>query len=127
MITKIDRMNGYLGFTRVHGDTRYNKAKTKKTGSHTNVCGSNHCGTEGVNFLHPTNKPKGYYNVLKWIGEFGPVRWSEIKRHFCVIPSMTLARLRDGCLLEHKDHRWSITDLGISYLKGAKLYLKNRK
>ena len=26
-ITKIDRMNGYLGFTRVHGDTRYNKAK----------------------------------------------------------------------------------------------------
>ena len=27
MITKIDRMNGYLGFTRVHGDTRYNAAK----------------------------------------------------------------------------------------------------
>lgn len=27
MITKIDRMNGYLGFTRVHGDTRYNDAK----------------------------------------------------------------------------------------------------
>lgn len=27
MITKIDRMNGYLGFTRVHGDTRYNQAK----------------------------------------------------------------------------------------------------
>ena len=27
MITKIDRMNGYLGFTRVHGDTRYNEAK----------------------------------------------------------------------------------------------------
>lgn len=27
MITKIDRMNGYLGFTRVHGETRYNKAK----------------------------------------------------------------------------------------------------
>lgn len=26
-ITKIDRMNGYLGFTRVHGDTRYNTAK----------------------------------------------------------------------------------------------------
>lgn len=26
-ITKIDRMNGYLGFTRVHGDTRYNAAK----------------------------------------------------------------------------------------------------
>ena len=26
-ITKIDRMNGYLGYTRVHGDTRYNKAK----------------------------------------------------------------------------------------------------
>lgn len=26
-ITKIDRMNGYLGFTRVHGETRYNKAK----------------------------------------------------------------------------------------------------
>lgn len=26
-LTKIDRMNGYLGFTRVHGDTRYNKAK----------------------------------------------------------------------------------------------------
>lgn len=26
-ITKIDRMNGYLGFTRVHGDTRYNKSK----------------------------------------------------------------------------------------------------
>ncbi|MBC5688076.1 anaerobic ribonucleoside-triphosphate reductase [Mediterraneibacter sp. NSJ-55] len=26
-ITKIDRMNGYLGFTRVHGDTRYNEAK----------------------------------------------------------------------------------------------------
>ena len=27
MITKIDRMNGYLGFTRVHGETRYNAAK----------------------------------------------------------------------------------------------------
>ena len=26
-ITKIDRMNGYLGYTRVHGSTRYNKAK----------------------------------------------------------------------------------------------------
>ena len=26
-ITKIDRMNGYLGFTRVHGETRYNDAK----------------------------------------------------------------------------------------------------
>lgn len=26
-ITKIDRMNGYLGYTRVHGDTRYNSAK----------------------------------------------------------------------------------------------------
>lgn len=26
-ITKIDRMNGYLGFTRVHGITRYNDAK----------------------------------------------------------------------------------------------------
>ena len=27
MITKIDRMNGYLGFTRVHGESRYNSAK----------------------------------------------------------------------------------------------------
>lgn len=27
MITKIDRMNGYLGFTRVHGETRYNASK----------------------------------------------------------------------------------------------------
>ena len=27
MITKIDRMNGYLGYTRVHGETRYNEAK----------------------------------------------------------------------------------------------------
>ena len=27
MITKIDRMNGYLGFTRVHGETRYNFSK----------------------------------------------------------------------------------------------------
>lgn len=27
MITKIDRMNGYLGFTRVHGETRYNESK----------------------------------------------------------------------------------------------------
>ena len=26
-IAKIDRMNGYLGWTRVHGETRYNKAK----------------------------------------------------------------------------------------------------
>jgi len=26
-ITKIDRMNGYLGFTRVHGETRYNEPK----------------------------------------------------------------------------------------------------
>lgn len=29
-ITKIDRMNGYLGFTRVKGDTRMNKAKMKE-------------------------------------------------------------------------------------------------
>ena len=27
LITKIDRMNGYLGYTRVHGKTRYNNAK----------------------------------------------------------------------------------------------------
>lgn len=27
LITKIDRMNGYLGYTRVHGHSRYNKAK----------------------------------------------------------------------------------------------------
>ncbi|WP_300924592.1 anaerobic ribonucleoside-triphosphate reductase [uncultured Clostridium sp.] len=27
LITKIDRMNGYLGYTRVHGNSRYNKAK----------------------------------------------------------------------------------------------------
>ena len=27
LITKIDRMNGYLGFTRVHGESRYNDAK----------------------------------------------------------------------------------------------------
>ena len=26
-LTKIDRMNGYLGFSRVHGETRYNSAK----------------------------------------------------------------------------------------------------
>lgn len=26
-MTKVDRMNGYLGFTRVHGDTRYNASK----------------------------------------------------------------------------------------------------
>ena len=29
-ITKIDRMNGYLGFSRVKGDTRMNKAKMKE-------------------------------------------------------------------------------------------------
>lgn len=27
LITKIDRMNGYLGYTRVHGKTRYNDSK----------------------------------------------------------------------------------------------------
>ena len=27
MITKIDRMNGYLGYTRIHGKTRYNESK----------------------------------------------------------------------------------------------------
>lgn len=27
LITKIDRMNGYLGYTRIHGKTRYNDAK----------------------------------------------------------------------------------------------------
>lgn len=27
LITKIERMNGYLGYSRVHGHTRYNKAK----------------------------------------------------------------------------------------------------
>lgn len=26
-LTKVSRMNGYLGYTRVHGDTRYNEAK----------------------------------------------------------------------------------------------------
>ena len=26
-LTKIDRMNGYLSYSRVHGDTRLNKAK----------------------------------------------------------------------------------------------------
>lgn len=30
LITKIDRMNGYLGFTRVHGKTRYNDAKNSE-------------------------------------------------------------------------------------------------
>lgn len=27
LITKIDRMNGYLGYTRVHGKSRYNAPK----------------------------------------------------------------------------------------------------
>ena len=27
MITKIDRMNGYLGYTRIKGKTRYNPSK----------------------------------------------------------------------------------------------------
>ena len=27
LVTKIDRMNGYLGYTRIHGKSRYNKAK----------------------------------------------------------------------------------------------------
>lgn len=27
MITKINRMNGYLGYTKIHGTTRYNDAK----------------------------------------------------------------------------------------------------
>ena len=26
-VTKISRMNGYLGYTRIHGKSRYNKAK----------------------------------------------------------------------------------------------------
>ena len=26
-ITKIDRMNGYIGYTKIHGKSRYNKAK----------------------------------------------------------------------------------------------------
>ena len=30
LITKIDRMNGYLGYTRVHGETRYNDAKNEE-------------------------------------------------------------------------------------------------
>lgn len=30
LITKIDRMNGYLGYTRVHGKTRYNEAKNQE-------------------------------------------------------------------------------------------------
>lgn len=30
LITKIDRMNGYLGYTRVHGKSRYNKAKVEE-------------------------------------------------------------------------------------------------
>ena len=27
LITKIDRMNGYLGYTKIHGKTRYNSSK----------------------------------------------------------------------------------------------------
>ena len=27
LITKINRMNGYLGYTKIHGDTRYNDSK----------------------------------------------------------------------------------------------------
>lgn len=30
LITKIDRMNGYLGYTRVHGESRYNKSKMEE-------------------------------------------------------------------------------------------------
>lgn len=30
LITKIDRMNGYLGYTRVHGKSRYNEAKVSE-------------------------------------------------------------------------------------------------
>ena len=31
-ITKIDRMNGYLGFTRIHGKSRFNDAKVEEIG-----------------------------------------------------------------------------------------------
>ena len=30
LITKIDRMNGYLGYTKIHGKTRYNNAKNSE-------------------------------------------------------------------------------------------------
>lgn len=36
-ITKIDRMNGYLGFTRVHGGTRYNDAKNAEIKDRTSM------------------------------------------------------------------------------------------
>ena len=32
-LTKIDRMNGYLSYSRVHGDTRLNDAKMRRSQS----------------------------------------------------------------------------------------------
>lgn len=32
MVTKIDRMNGYIGFTKIHGKSRYNEAKVIEIG-----------------------------------------------------------------------------------------------
>ena len=36
-LTKIDRMNGYLSYSRVHGDTRLNEAKMAEIAEHINL------------------------------------------------------------------------------------------
>ncbi len=37
-LTKIDRMNGYLSYSRVHGDTRLNEAKMAEIAPNVNLC-----------------------------------------------------------------------------------------
>ena len=36
-LTKIDRMNGYLSYSRVHGDTRLNEAKMAEIAERENI------------------------------------------------------------------------------------------
>jgi len=86
----------------------------------------NYTGYQGVNFLHPTTHLLGYYSVLKFIVKNPGKSRKEIYEHYNTAISITLNRLLDGRLIENVKHRFLPTDLGKSYLIGAKNYLTTR-
>ena len=94
-------------------------------------------GREGVCFMQPTDNPRGYFSLLKFINSRDTCTRKDIIKVWKANPCTTLTRLIDGGLISFKDGRdrtthrlcyhFFVTDLGKAYLNAAKRYLVKRK
>ena len=102
------------------------------------INGINHgyVGREGVCFLQPTDHPRGYFSLLKFIAANPYCIRKDIMRVWNANPSMTLDRLIYGKLIavgettnpntKRKCQCFVLSQLGKAYLASAKKYVIHR-